>query len=199
MISCMTQVELSVVGLTLQLLAVGAEALRLGLVNLLLTSKGVKFSPIAFLYYIAPLCALSLLLPWAVSELPLLSQHNFRALRKAGALTLLANASVAFALNLATMALIKHTSALTLNVSGVFKDLLLIVYSVVVSGAIVKPVQYGGYAIAVAGVSWYSHHMRTRPKPEAAVRDSDIVKVPQSDRCESPEETEALASSDSRR
>jgi predicted component of type VI protein secretion system len=28
------------------------------------------------------------------------------------------------------MALIKHTSALTLNVSGVFKDLLLIFYSV---------------------------------------------------------------------
>eukprot|EP00966_Prymnesium_polylepis_P276001 6376585-Prymnesium_polylepis.1 len=144
------------------------------------------------------------------------------------------------------MALIKHTSALTLNVSGVFKDLLLIVYSVqatpttrptatahspqpthssqpqptnspptahpthrcappsqparpqtaphapaptrpfcatsraaphgrrlrapapaqvVVSGAIVRPVQYFGYAVAVVGVSLYSHHMRTRPKP----------------------------------
>ena len=114
-----------------------AEALRLGLVNLLLTSKGVKFSPIAFLYYVAPLCAAALLLPWLVTELPRLSHHNFRAVHRAGALTLLANASVAFLLNLATMALIKHTSALTLNVSGVFKDLLLIVYSVIVSGAVV--------------------------------------------------------------
>ena len=118
-----------------------AEALRLGLVNLLLTSRGLRFSPLGFLYYVAPLCALALFVPWAVTELPELSRHRFAAIRHVGALQLLANASVAFLLNLATMALIKHTSALTLNVSGVFKDLLLIGWSVVVSGAIVTPVQ----------------------------------------------------------
>ncbi|KAL1510812.1 hypothetical protein AB1Y20_007096 [Prymnesium parvum] len=169
-LACATQVELSSLGLALQMLAVIAEALRLGLVNLLLTSRGVRFTPVAFLYYAAPLCALALLAPWAVSELPQLSEHRFRAVRKVGCLTLLANASVAFILNLATMALIKHTSALTLNVSGVFKDLLLICYSVLVSGAVVRPVQYVGYAIAVLGVSWYSHHMRTRAPPEDSER-----------------------------
>jgi len=177
---------------------VAAEAVRLGLVNLLLTSKGVKFSPIAFLYYIAPLCAAALLVPWALTELHELSSHNFRAVRKVGGLTLLANASVAFLLNLATMALIKHTSALTLNVSGVFKDLLLIVYSVVVSGAIVRPVQYFGYAVAVVGVSLYSHHMRTRPKPSPpSERESltHITKVAEPEGAGSDElETAALAS-----
>ena len=168
----------------------GPQALRLGLVNVLLTSKGLKFSPVAFLYYVAPLCAATLLIPWLATELPSLSHHHFRAVRRTGPLTLLANASVAFLLNLvrphswresgalllswsvtcprlcvplvrpvcddeahqahalltitltvtsycytqATMALIKHTSALTLNVSGVFKDLLLIVYSVSCNG-----------------------------------------------------------------
>ena len=60
------------------------------------------------------------------------------------------------------MALIKHTSALTLNVSGVFKDILLIVWSVVVSGALVTPLQYCGYAIAIVGVSAYSRYKRNQ-------------------------------------
>ena len=44
-------------------------------------------------------------------------------LHHVGAPLLLLNASVVVLLNLSTMALIKHTSALTLNVSGVFKDI----------------------------------------------------------------------------
>ena len=55
-----------------------------------------------------------------------------------GFLTLASNSSVAFLLNLATLALIKHTSALTLNVAGVVKDLLLILWSVVRAGALVS-------------------------------------------------------------
>lgn len=129
----------------------------------------MKLSPLAFLYYVAPLCAVVLALPVALLELPKLSAHQFHAVRRVGVLTLLLNASVAFALNLATMALIKNTSALTLNVSGVFKDLLLILWSVVVSGAIVTPTQYFGYAIAVAGVSAYSHYKRTQASQPTVV------------------------------
>ena len=62
-------------------------------------------------------------------------------------------ASVAFLLNIATMALIKSTSALTLNVAGVFKDVGLILWSVAVSGATVTRLQYGGYTVAIVGVS----------------------------------------------
>ena len=71
-----------------------------------------------------------------------------------------ASLCTAFALNIATMALIKHTSALTLNVAGVGKDLLLIGYSVALSGAKVSALQYCGYAIAFAGVTSYSRHKR---------------------------------------
>ena len=67
---------------------------------MLLTSKGLKLSPVAFLYYVAPLCAATLLIPWLATELPSLSHHHFRAVRRTGPLTLLANASVAFLLNL---------------------------------------------------------------------------------------------------
>ena len=87
-------------------------------------------------------------------------RHHFASVRHVGGAVLLANASVAFFLNIATMALIKHTSALTLNVSGVFKDLGLILWSVVVSGAVVTNVQYVGYAVALAGVTAYSAYKR---------------------------------------
>ena len=94
---------------------------------------------------------------------------------------LFANASVAFFLNLATMALIKHTSALTLNVSGVFKDIGLIVWSVLVSGAVVTNLQYFGYFIAVVGVSLYSSYKRaqsqaTPPPAEPAPEPSDAAR-----------------------
>ena len=75
---------------------------------------------------------------------------------------------VAFLLNLATMALIKHTSALTLNVSGVFKDLLLIGWSVAVSGAVVTPLQYAGYLLALIGVWGYTSYKRKQGAAKAA-------------------------------
>ena len=187
-ISCAAQVEISMIGTTLQLAAVVAEALRLGLVNVLITSRGLRFSPLAFLYYVAPLCAASLIVPWAVTELPSLSRHRFAAIRHVGVPMLLANASIAFFLNLATMALIKHTSALTLNVSGVFKDLLLIAWSVLISGATVTPVQYMGYAIAIVGVSWYSHYQRTK-KATSAAEPASVAPL----KSEAAEESEPLS------
>jgi len=193
-VSCTAQVELSVVGTTLQLAAVVAEALRLGLVNLLLTSRGLRFSPLSFLYYVAPLCALALFVPWVITELPELSRHRFAAIRHVGALKLLANASIAFLLNLATMALIKHTSALTLNVSGVFKDLLLIGYSVVVSGAIVTPTQYFGYVIALVGVTWYSQYMRNKnPGSKPSLKPAVLSDQAVAETKEGAEEAEPLS------
>ena len=160
-ISCVSQVHPSVPGVVLQLSAIGAEAVRLCLVNILLTSRGLKLSPIASLYLIAPLCAVCLLPMWALFEAPRLAHRGLDAFRVVGPLVFAANLSLAFTLNLATMALIKHTSALTLNVAGVVKDLLLIGYSIAVSGARVSPVQFSGYAMAFVGVTAYSNHKRS--------------------------------------
>ena len=164
--SCVAQISFSYIGVTLQLAALVCEAMRLCLVNILLVNKGVKLSSIASLYYIAPTCLLCLLLPWAHLEAPVVLA-DLGVFARTGYLTLLANSSVAFALNIATMALIKHTSALTLNVAGVFKDLLLILWSVAVSGAIVTPVQYLGYAIAFSGVTGYTAYKRAEQNKAA--------------------------------
>ena len=160
-VSCISQVHPSVPGVVLQLSAICAEAVRLCLVNSLLTSRGLRLSPIASLYLIAPICAACLLPPWALFEAPRLSHRGLEAFRAVGPLVFAANLCLAFVLNLATMALIKATSALTLNVAGVVKDLLLISYSVAISGAKVSPIQFTGYAVAFVGVTAYSNHKRS--------------------------------------
>ena len=158
--SCANEVAISVPGIAIQMGAVGAEALRLCLVNILLTSKGLKLSSLATLYYVAPACAACLLPAWLWLEGRPLLHHSFAPLRHVGGGLLLLNASVVVLLNLSTMALIKHTSALTLNVSGFFKDVGLIAWSVLVSGAVVTPLQYVGYGIALVGVIGYSEYKR---------------------------------------
>ena len=176
--ACYGQIEVSWIGVILQMAAVVVEAFRLCLVNIALTSRGIKLSSITFLSVVAPLCALVLLPLWAYFEAPAVLHNNFAPIRHVGFPTLFANASVAFLLNIATMALIKHTSALTLNVSGVFKDVGLVLWSVLVSGAVVTHLQYVGYGIAIWGVSAYSAFKRgqqtaSKPPPLQPVNDED--------------------------
>ena len=167
-LSCVANVETSAVGTMLQLSALLCEGVRLILVNLLLVSKGLKLSAIANLFYIAPACFLCLLGPWALLEAPYVLADGCAAIRQTGFFILFSNSSVAFLLNLATLALIKHTSALTLNVAGVVKDLLLIAWSVVMHGALVGSLQYFGYSIAFSGVVAYTAYKHQQGAAAAA-------------------------------
>ena len=167
-LSCVAQIEASVAGTLMQLAALLCEAMRLCLINILLSAKGLKLSPIANLYYIAPTCFLCLLGPWALLEAPHVLADGAAAFRSVGWLVLLTNSSVAFLLNLATLALIQRTSALTLNVAGVVKDLILIAWSVLMHGAIVGRLQYVGYAIAICGVGGYTAYKHQLTAQEAA-------------------------------
>ena len=163
-VACAAQIDAVPLGILVQCLAIVAEAFRLNTINILLVSRGLKLGPVATLYYIAPLCACAVAIPWAFLEAPVLMRHPWLPLRRVGAPLLLVNATMAFLLNLSVMELIKHTSALTLNVSGVAKDLLLIVWSVTVNGAVVAPVQCVGYAVAVVGVAGYSDYKQRQQR-----------------------------------
>jgi len=177
--ACANEIDMSMIGVAVQMSAVGAEALRLCLVSMLLTSKGLRLSSLATLYYVAPACALCLLPPWLWWEGRPLLHHHMAPLHHVGAPLLLLNASVVVLLNLSTMALIKHTSALTLNVSGVFKDIGLILWSVYVSGAIVTPLQYVGYGVALAGVVGFSEYKRANAAASKVLpSEANAEKVP---------------------
>ncbi|MEW5316591.1 MAG: hypothetical protein WDW38_007956 [Sanguina aurantia] len=58
------------VGLLLQGASVILESFRLGLIQIILQSKGIKLNPVTTLYYIAPACAAFLCIPFYFLELP---------------------------------------------------------------------------------------------------------------------------------
>ena len=91
------ELNLVVKGLLEQLLALGFEAMRLTLVQVLINSKGLNMNPIQSLYYISPACFLGLLLPFIAVEYPRMAAATDWHVN---ASVLLANALSAFALNL---------------------------------------------------------------------------------------------------
>lgn len=141
-------------GVFLQLGAVGVEATRLVLIQILLTSKGITLNPITSLYYVAPCCLAFLFLPWVFVEFPVLkanySSFNFDYL------VFGTNSLCAFGLNLAVFLVVGKTSALTMNVAGVVKDWLLIAFSWSVIKDSVTAVNLIGYGLAFLGVAYYN-------------------------------------------
>ena len=64
--ACANEIDVSVIGVAVQMSAVGAEALRLCLINKLLVAEGIKFNAVSTLYYMAPACAICLLPAWLI-------------------------------------------------------------------------------------------------------------------------------------
>jgi hypothetical protein len=141
------------IGVIEQLSALVFEAMRLMLVQVLITKQGYGMNPIQSLYYVSPACAACLVLPFAFVELP-------EILNDVGLVIdypmLLLNALTAFALNLAVFLLIGKTSALTMNIAGVIKDWMLIFASQHLFGNAVSFLNYVGYVIAFLSVGMYN-------------------------------------------
>ena len=150
----------SMIGFTFQSLAILFEASRLVLINILL--KSLKLDSLSSLYYISPMCSffigVSFLvfeydhMPWAR-----LAEPEFIAM-------LAANGCVAFTLNVAVVMLISCTSALTLTLAGIFKDILLVCLSVAIFGSPVTPLQMFGYSVALFGLNVHKEYKKNPTK-----------------------------------
>ena len=141
------------IGVIEQLSALLFEAMRLMLVQVLITKQGYGMNPIQSLYYVSPACAACLALPFAFVELPEIIKDYGLVIDYS---MLLLNALTAFALNLAVFLLIGKTSALTMNIAGVIKDWMLIFASQHLFGNTVSFLNYVGYVIAFLSVGMYN-------------------------------------------
>jgi drug/metabolite transporter (DMT)-like permease len=149
--------DYSTVGLTFQVFACIAEGGRLVLVNVLL--RDLQLDPLSSLYYTAPVCGFTIgVLCWYL-EMPVMTGAD---LSKVFPMVLLTNGLLAFSLNIALAYLIKHSSALTLTLSGLTKDVLLCISSVLVFGNPVTFIQVAGYAIAIGGMLAHRHYKANR-------------------------------------
>jgi len=143
------ELRFNLIGFLTQAAAVGFEASRLVMIEILL--HNLKMDPLVSLYYYAPVCAIINLFFLPFTE----GLEPFYELKKLGVLVLISNASVAFLLNVAAVFLIGAGSGLVLTLAGVFKDILLITGSVAIFGSQITPLQVFGYSIALAGLIFY--------------------------------------------
>ncbi|KAF2267425.1 TPT-domain-containing protein [Lojkania enalia] len=151
-IASIGEIKFVMIGFLFQCGGIIFEAVRLVMVQRLLSSAEFKMDPLVSLYYYAPACAVMNGIVCLFTELPQMSLDD---ISRVGHFTLLANALVAFLLNVSVVFLIGKTSSLVLTLSGVLKDILLVFASMFLFGDPVTLLQAFGYSIALAGLIYY--------------------------------------------
>ncbi|QDZ17904.1 triose-phosphate transporter [Chloropicon primus] len=157
------EVNFSVMGTVIQLSSLAFEATRLTLLQLLLQRK---FNPMTAMYYLSPITACFLFVLCLAKE----SSSVVQAMGQANPYILLLNCFCAFVLNIAVFLLIGKTSALTMNVSGVVKDWLIILSSVLIFKSTLTELNVIGFTIAFTGVLFYNFQRRRKKEEEQAQR-----------------------------
>ncbi|KAF2821662.1 TPT-domain-containing protein [Ophiobolus disseminans] len=151
-IASMGEIQFVMIGFLFQVGGIVFEAIRLVMVQRLLSSDEFKMDPLVSLYYFAPACACMNGIILLFTELPILTMND---IYRVGGLTLFANALVAFLLNVSVVFLIGKTSSLVLTLSGVLKDILLVFASMFLFKDPVTLLQAFGYSIALGGLIFY--------------------------------------------
>ncbi|KAK2048506.1 triose-phosphate transporter [Colletotrichum somersetense] len=149
------EIEFSWIGFIFQMGGIIFEAIRLVMIQVLLKGdeNAQRMDPLVSLYYYAPVCAvMNFFVAWA-SEF---GTFKFEDLQKTGVIMLLLNAGVAFMLNVSSVFLIGKTSGLVMTLTGILKNILLIVASVIIWKTNITFMQFVGYAIALFGLVVYS-------------------------------------------
>jgi drug/metabolite transporter (DMT)-like permease len=164
-ITSVGELNFSWIGFIFQALAIVFESSRLVLTNILM--KQLKLDPLSSLYYIAPLCLCFILPAHFYFEFSLLPWDVMMTSKFAGMMA--ASGAVAFSLNVAVVVLISNTSALTLTLAGIIKDLLLVFLSVMVFGSPVTLLQYFGYAITLFALNLHKEYKKSPEKAVIAV------------------------------
>ena len=176
-IACFGEIEFVLIGFIYQAGGIVFEAVRLVMVQRLLSSAEFKMDPLVSLYYFAPVCAIMNSLVSLIFEVPKMSMAD---IYNVGVMTLTLNAFIAFMLNVSVVFLVRFmnlifdtllcirmslgsnaskqigkTSSLVLTLSGVLKDILLVIASMFIFRNPVSLLQAFGYSIALAGLVYY--------------------------------------------
>lgn len=152
MITSVGEIKFDWYGFLMQVTALFSEGLRINLLEILLKSAGYKLNPLSSILIFAPIASAILLVIGVVTDLDGIS---FEVMHNIGELVLVANALVAFFLNIAIYIAIQLASGLIYALAGVVKDISIIMGSVVVMGSNVNVLQVVGYSVAITGIQCY--------------------------------------------
>ncbi|KAF5676100.1 DUF250 domain-containing protein [Fusarium heterosporum] len=146
-------IEFSIIGFFFQMGGLGFEAVRVVMTQVMLNGEGLKMDAMVGLYYYAPVVAALNLLVACLIEVPYFDMAD---LHKVGFSMLFLNAAVAFTLNFTSMVLIGKTSGLVMSLSGIFKNILLVICSVLIWHVTITPLQLIGYSVTLCALLYYS-------------------------------------------
>lgn len=159
------EMNFSLIGFMFQTLAILFESSRLVLTNVLM--KQLKLDPLSSLYYISPLCLCFILPAHFYFEFSSLPWDKIMTVQFA--MIMAASGAVAFSLNVAVVVLIANTSALTLTLAGIVKDILLVGLSVVIFGSPVTLMQYFGYGLTLLALNIHKEYKKNTEESTKAV------------------------------
>jgi len=154
------EIHFVVIGVVYQVTGIAVESIRLVLVQILLSANGLKLDPLSGLFLYAPVCFVLNSIMFLIFEYP---SFSFEALQDLGLTVLFANAAVAFCLNISVVYLLKNTSSVVFTLSGVLKDILLIISSAIVFFTSISLLQTLGYSIALTGIVLYNFIKLKKP------------------------------------
>eukprot|EP00472_Partenskyella_glossopodia_P008595 CAMPEP_0197517872 /NCGR_PEP_ID=MMETSP1318-20131121/2938_1 /TAXON_ID=552666 /ORGANISM="Partenskyella glossopodia, Strain RCC365" /LENGTH=475 /DNA_ID=CAMNT_0043067781 /DNA_START=122 /DNA_END=1549 /DNA_ORIENTATION=+ len=147
------EVNISVFGMSVQMLAVTFDVARLILINLLLRSADLKLNHFHSLRLFAPCCAMCLI--------PLLiAYEGFPSIPRLFAIGLPilgANLCLSFLVNISLLLVVQASSSTVLTLSGVGKDILLLWVSFFWFGSPIQAIQILGYVVSVFGILVYKN------------------------------------------
>lgn len=154
-----------------------AEAFRLQMMQILLQRRGIQLHPITTLYYTAPVCAVFLVAPCSYLEfselMTVLTDPDEPSI---GWMWVGLSAVLAFGLNLASIWFIRSSSALTIQIAGVGKNVLIILISMIALKSAVTSLQVIGYTIAVAAMLFYNYYeIQAKVKPVEVTQDQKLL------------------------
>ncbi|KAI2621701.1 TPT-domain-containing protein [Hypoxylon sp. NC1633] len=146
------EIQFSWPGFIYQVAGTLFESVRIVMIQSLVSGAGLDMDPLVSLYYYAPVCAATNFV------LALVSEWNLVVWTQAvevGFWMLLLNAIVALMLNVSSVLLIGKTSGLVLVLTGILKNILLVVAAVAIWGTPVAFLQLIGYMMALIGLFAY--------------------------------------------
>lgn len=146
----------SMTGFIYQCLAIVAESGRLVLTNSVL--KKFKLDSLSTFYYVAPPSMVLIAIACFIFEFQQLPYHMMMTFEFWA--MMIANGCVAFGLNIASVLLIQHTSALVLSLAGIIKDILLVVLSMIIFRSPVTLIQYLAYMVTLLALNLHKEYKK---------------------------------------
>lgn len=147
-------------GLMLMLGAEVSEATRLVLTQKLL--QNFQFGVIEGQFYLAPLSALWLFGAASIHELPRALRTEAWSVPQQQPLLFCASACLGLAVSVSSFLVIKATGSVTLKVLGTARAAGLVVWSAVMLGEQIAPLEAAGYSVSLAAFGAYNYFKATR-------------------------------------